>query len=169
MTKGVVCRCLKSPKKGSHIFVTHPASVPFPHQKGQTASKQTKAHTRSGVHSRSVQETYISAGRREVPRHAEPRRRAGSETAGRGPVKPMKIWPWVKSQIVPPVNIPIPKWVLKWVVSSPTPKWYHWFWPSHMGPCRSKITYRLKMDVSFSTENEGQKVNPRVPLDHKHA
>ena len=35
------------------------------------------------------------------------------------------IWPWVKGQIVPPVNIPIQpqKLVLTWVVNSPTPKW----------------------------------------------
>ena len=35
------------------------------------------------------------------------------------------VWPWVKSQIEPPVNIPIQplKQVLKSVVNSPTPKW----------------------------------------------
>ena len=36
------------------------------------------------------------------------------------------IWPWVKVQIVPPVNIPIPTKIGSKMGGAPTPKWY-WF------------------------------------------
>ena len=41
------------------------------------------------------------------------------------------MWPWVKSQIVPAVNIPIPTKIGSKMGGAPTPKWYHWFVLTH--------------------------------------
>ena len=37
------------------------------------------------------------------------------------------LWPWVTSQIVLPVNIPILTQIGSTMGGAPTPKWYHWF------------------------------------------
>ena len=55
-----------------------------------------------------------------VSRKTEGRPR-GSCRTNRG----FNIWPWVKIQIVPPVNIPISTKIGSKMGGAPTPKWYH--------------------------------------------